>query len=145
LATSPDVVIRISFPEFKTYDTYDFMHIYVCDDTVCLNPLETYRLSGEISPINTYVSRTGFLQVYFHSEHSAAEGFIGNWWATGNVQCTNCPAGKFSADEGATEASACASCAAGKYSVGGAPVCTDCGPGTYSAVVDAAAASTCVQ
>jgi hypothetical protein len=59
---------------------------------------------------------TGFLKVVFNSDYaSVSSGFIGNWWVTGNVECTDCTAGKFSAVAGASVADTCANCDLGTY------------------------------
>jgi hypothetical protein len=138
LATSPGVEIRISFSEFHTELGSDFVKILVCRDKWCDDQTEILQVSGGISPESIYSSNTGFLQVTFSSDEAyTSTGFIGNWWVSGNVQCTNCPAGSYSAAKGATEALACASCAAGTYSAAGASACASCAAGKFSSAVGA--------
>ncbi|NBW88860.1 MAG: hypothetical protein EBR51_02930, partial [Gammaproteobacteria bacterium] len=127
LAASPGVEIRISFHEFKTERSYDFVTISRCSDAECAQHTQILKHSGRMSAGSVYTSTTGFLKVSFTSDHSITDdGVLANWSLSGTEGCIACSAGKYSAALGASTAAACVSCPQASSSPSGSTLATDC-------------------
>lgn len=102
-------------------------------------PQHTWRAGHDCTGQQCYDQPLCSPGEYLHAASPTAEGsceacVAGQYMESSEhraIHCDECNAGKFSAQQGATQSTVCQACGLGTYSYEGAAACTACGDGRY--------------